>query len=202
MWVRKRHIIIVALGAMTLLFAACAPKSVFRPEAFVSQACTEADVAEEQAQANMQEYYALKSTLEEHEARLVELQRMRSRIVTDRMSDEELAQWQPELLPWEHPEPEPEPEEVESYETTADEERDAVDSEATDADAVTHDSDAFDADGGYGFDSDTADADDVDAAAHDAHESTVSDDAEDATREQVDGAATEVEEEELSAPVE
>lgn len=161
MRLRKRHIIGATLGAMTFLLAACAPKGI-RPEAFVSQVCTEADMAEARANENMQEYHILASTLEEHEARLVELQRMRSRVVTDRMSDEELAQWQPERLPWEEePEPEPEPEVTEPLVETVEAVPDTV--SATETDAAAYDPDALGTDGGYGFDADQSDAEATDA---------------------------------------
>jgi len=210
---RKRHIIGAALGTMTFLLAACAPKGI-RPEAFVSQACMEADAAEARANENMQEYDVLASTLEEHEARLVELQRMKSRVVTGRMSDEELAQWQPERLPWEEPEPEPEPE-PEVIESPAEIVESAPDTvSATEADATSYDPDARGADGGYGFEADQSDAADSDAVEGadettpvDQVDDTSSDDAsrDDAPADETADAVEDVDasvEEETSAPTE
>jgi hypothetical protein len=103
-----RRLTIIAAAATALLLAACATGP--KPEAFVAEACMEATTAESLAERSAQNQEQLASQLEEHQARLVELQRMRSRIVTGRMTDEELAQWTPERLPWEaEPEPEPEP---------------------------------------------------------------------------------------------
>lgn len=103
-----RRLTLFAAGAFTVLLAACATGP--KPEAFVAEACMEATAAESLAEQSARQQEQLASQLEEHQARLVELQRMRSRIVTGRMTDEELAQWEPERLPWEaEPEPEPEP---------------------------------------------------------------------------------------------
>lgn len=103
-----RHLTFAAVTALVLVVAACAPKKI-TPEAFIADACTAATLAESSVIGGMEQHTMLASQLEEHQARLVEMQRMKSRIVTGRMSDEELAQWEPELLPWEEPEPEPEP---------------------------------------------------------------------------------------------
>lgn len=102
-----RRLTLFAAAAFAVVLSACATGP--KPEAFVAEACMEATAAESLAEHSMQRQEQLASQLEEHQARLVEMQRMRSRIVTGRMSDEELSQWEPELLPWEEPAPEPEP---------------------------------------------------------------------------------------------
>jgi hypothetical protein len=105
----RRTTFLALVAVMAYLLAACAPKGL-SPEAFLAQQCLEAAAAESSTEASMSEVSLIQSRLEEHQARLVEMQRMKSRIVTGRMGDNELAQWEPELLPWEEPAPEPEPE--------------------------------------------------------------------------------------------
>ncbi len=114
-----RRLSVFAAVSLAMLLTACATGP--RPEAFIAEACMEAAVAESLAERSAQRQEQLASQLEEHQARLVELQRIRSDIVTGRMSDEELAQWDPGRLPWEA-EPEPEPVEAPMEEPeTADE---------------------------------------------------------------------------------
>lgn len=117
-----RRLTVFAAVALAMLLTACATGP--RPEAFIAEACTEAAVAESLAERSAQRQEQLASQLEEHQARLVELQRIRSDIVTGRMSDEELAQWDPGRLPWEA-EPEPEPVEPPMEEPETAEEVDA-----------------------------------------------------------------------------
>ena len=93
---------IVALSALAALVA-CAPKPT--RVNLVERACLEATMAESSAAADQKQVEVLLSEIGEKEARLVELQRLRSRIVTGKLSDEDLVQI--ELEPRREPEPAP-----------------------------------------------------------------------------------------------
>jgi len=87
-----------ALAAGALL-STCAPAqrgpaAPTQAGAGADQACQNAVAAEASVSRKTIEYEALRSQITEREARLIELQRLRSRIVTGRMSDDELAIWE------------------------------------------------------------------------------------------------------------
>jgi predicted small lipoprotein YifL len=75
--------------------AACGPKA---PEVtnYPDYACQQAQVAQASAEANMQQYEALVAEIAQREAAKVELERLRSRIRTNRITDLELAEWRRE----------------------------------------------------------------------------------------------------------
>jgi len=101
MIVRRAAVCVLACG--TALFAGCAPSAQpgARPAAgaLAERACLEAAAAETSAARKMAAYRASQTDFSAQQARLVELQRIRSRIATGRMSDEELAAWEVEPAP-------------------------------------------------------------------------------------------------------
>lgn len=97
----KELFTIAASGALTALIA-CAPKPAERVR-LVERACLEAAMAESSALSHQRQVDLVQSEIGEKEARLVELERLRSRIVTAKISDEELVQV--ELEPRREPPP-------------------------------------------------------------------------------------------------
>ena len=81
----------VCLGAL----AACGPKT---PEVtnYADYACQQAQVAQASAQTNMEQYDTLVAEIAQRQAAKVELERLRSRIRTNRITDLELAEWRQE----------------------------------------------------------------------------------------------------------
>lgn len=75
--------------------AACGPKA---PEVtnYPDYACRQAQIAQASADANMQQYEALVAEIAQRQAAKVELERLRSRIRTNRITDLELAEWRRE----------------------------------------------------------------------------------------------------------
>jgi len=86
-----RLFLFAAACALGVLIA-CAPKPVERVSP-TERACLEAAKAESSVATDQARYQLVQSQIAERQARLVELQRLRSKIVTKRMSDEELVQW-------------------------------------------------------------------------------------------------------------
>ncbi len=101
MIVHRAAVCVLACG--TALLAGCAPSAQpgARPAAgaLAERACLEAAAAETSAARKMAAYRASQTDFSAQQARLVELQRIRSRIATGRMSDEELAAWEVEPAP-------------------------------------------------------------------------------------------------------
>jgi len=77
--------------ALAVLWSACAPKQ--DQVNYVEQACTEAEMAKASVAEKHAEYERLLAEVSEREARKVELERLRSRIRTNRIDDQELADW-------------------------------------------------------------------------------------------------------------
>ncbi len=96
-----RRLVIIAVSCALGALVACAPKPKRVPMA--ERACREAALAESSVTANQQRVDLLLSEIGEKEARLVQLQRLRSRIVTGKITDQELVQI--ELEPRRQPEP-------------------------------------------------------------------------------------------------
>ena len=86
-----RLFLFAAACALGVLIA-CAPKPVERVSP-TERACLEAAKAESSVATDQARYQLVQSQIAERQARLVELQRLRSKIVTKRISDEELVQW-------------------------------------------------------------------------------------------------------------
>lgn len=96
-----RRILLLGAACSLVLLVACAPKPHI---SLTEQACLEAAAAESSATAGVQRAELAKSGISEKEAHLVELQRLRSQIVTRKISDEDLVAYQ---LEPKKPEPAP-----------------------------------------------------------------------------------------------
>ena len=75
--------------------AACGPKT-HEVTNYPDYACQQAQIAQASADANMQQYEALVAEIAQRQAAKVELERLRSRIRTNRITDLELSEWRQE----------------------------------------------------------------------------------------------------------
>ena len=84
--------ILLGIGLAGLL-ASCAPKPGDKYTNAVEKACAEAKTAEAKAKANTAEYDSLQLIITQKQAVKVKLERLRSRVKTKQISDDDLAQW-------------------------------------------------------------------------------------------------------------
>lgn len=95
-----RRILLGTILCCSAYVAGCAPstREAARPAAgaLAERACLEAAAAETSAARKLAAYRSAQTDFSTQQVRLVDLQRIRSRIATGRMTDEELAAWEQE----------------------------------------------------------------------------------------------------------